>query len=305
VISVSYHKPVLLTKSVEALNIAPEGTYADVTFGGGGHTTSILKKLGKKGRLIAFDQDEEAAANLMDDKRLTLVNHNFKYLKRFLRYYNAIPIDGLLADLGVSSHQFDESSRGFSIRFEATLDMRMNRQQKLSAKEVVATYSAEQLQRIFSMYGEAHNARTAAHRIVEQRKEKAINTVEDLKRALESCTPRGNESQYLAKIFQALRIEVNDELGALQDLLKQSAEVLKPGGRLVMISYHSLEDRLVKNFIQTGNFEGESTTDIYGNKEGTVFKPITKKPIIPTDEEIKENPRARSAKLRIAERTQQ
>ncbi len=213
-----------------------------------------------------------------------------------------MPIDGLLADLGVSSHQFDQAERGFSIRFDASLDMRMNKEQKLSALNVLQAYSADQLQRIFSLYGEVHNAKTAAARIVEKRKERAIATVGELKNVLEACTPKANENQYLAKIFQALRIEVNDELGALKEMLQQCAEVIRPGGRLVVISYHSLEDRLVKNFIQTGNFEGESSSDIYGNKEDSVFRAVNKKPITANDEEIKRNPRARSAKLRVLQR---
>lgn len=299
---VSYHEPVLLAESVEGLNISPDGIYADVTFGGGGHSKSILKNLGKKGKLIAFDQDAEASVNVVDNAKLILVNHNFRYLKKFLRYYEALPIDGLLADLGVSSHQFDQAERGFSIRFDASLDMRMNKEQKLSALNVLQTYSAEQLQSIFSLYGEVHNAKTAAARIAEKRKEKAIATVGELKNVLEACTPKANENQYLAKIFQALRIEVNDELGALKEMLQQCTEVIRPGGRLVVISYHSLEDRLVKNFIQAGNFEGESSSDIYGNKEESVFRAVNKKPITASDEEIKRNPRARSAKLRIAER---
>jgi len=299
---VSYHEPVMAEESVDGLRIAADGTYVDVTFGGGGHSKKILQKLGEKGRLIAFDQDDEALANRIGDERLVLVNHNFRYLKKFLRYHEAIPVDGILADLGVSSHQFDEAHRGFSIRFEADLDMRMNQQQQHTALDVLNSYSAEALQQIFSTYGEVHNAKTAAQRIVTGRNTQPVKTSGDLREMLSACMPRGAENQYLAKIFQALRIEVNDELGALKEMLTQCAEVLKPGGRLVVIAYHSLEDRLVKNFMRDGNFEGPADTDLFGNKVDAAFRLVSKKPVEAGEEEVKRNPRARSAKMRIAEK---
>jgi len=300
--AVSYHEPVLAEESTEGLRITAGGIYVDVTYGGGGHSKKILQKLGRYGRLIAFDQDEDALANRVGDERLVLVNHNFRYLKKFLRYHAAIPVDGILADLGVSSHQFDEAGRGFSIRFEADLDMRMNQQQTMTALDVLTTYSAAQLQKIFSEYGEVHNAKTAAQRIVAERKSRDLQTSGQLRDVLASCMPRGGENQYLAKIFQALRIEVNDELAALKEMLMQSAEVLKPGGRLVVIAYHSLEDRLVKNFLRDGNFEGPSGTDLFGNRTQAAFRILSRKPVEAGEEELQRNPRARSAKMRIAEK---
>lgn len=295
-----YHKPVLLKECIDGLNINPEGIYVDVTFGGGGHSKEILKHL-TTGKLYAFDQDEEAVKNKIDDERFVLIKQNFKYLKNFLKMYNALPIDGLLADLGVSSHQFDEAGRGFSIRFDAKLDMRMDVNTKLTAADVLNTYSEEDLKRIFKVYGEVDNSGRLAYLIFHSRKEKQIETVNDLKAVIEKCVKRGRENQYYAQVFQALRIEVNKELDALQELLLQSLDVLKEGGRLVVISYHSLEDRLVKNIMRSGKFEGEVEKDFYGNQI-TPFKQITRKPITPSDLENSENSRARSAKLRIAEK---
>lgn len=295
-----YHEPVLLKECIEGLNINPEGIYVDVTYGGGGHSKEILKHL-TTGKLYAFDQDEDAVKNKVADERLVLIKQNFRYLKNFLKMYNALPVDGLLADLGVSSHQFDEAERGFSTRFDANLDMRMDRSAKLTAAEVLNTYSEDDLKRVFKLYGEVDNAGKLAYFIFNSRKEKAINTVSDLKQVVERCVKRGRENQYYAQVFQALRIEVNKELEVLEELLMQSVEVLKPGGRLVIMSYHSLEDRLVKNVMRSGKTEGEIDKDFYGNPL-TPFRVITRKPIVPDEEEIERNSRARSAKLRIAEK---
>lgn len=295
-----YHNPVLLKECIDGLNINPEGIYVDVTFGGGGHSREILKYL-TTGKLYAFDQDEDAVKNTIDDERFVLIKQNFRYLKNFLKMYNALPIDGLLADLGVSSHQFDEAERGFSIRFDAKLDMRMDQNAKQTAADVLNTYSEEDLKRIFKLYGEVDNAGYLASIIFHNRKDKAIETVNDLKVMITKCVKRGKENQYYAQVFQALRIEVNKEMDVLQELLLQSLDVLKPGGRLVVISYHSLEDRLVKNIMRSGKFEGEVEKDFFGNQL-TPFKQISKKPIVPSDEENKINSRARSAKLRIAEK---
>jgi 16S rRNA (cytosine1402-N4)-methyltransferase len=295
-----YHNPVLLKECIEGLNINPAGIYVDVTFGGGGHSREILKHL-TTGKLYAFDQDEDAVKNSIGDDRFVLIKQNFRYLKNFLKMYDALPIDGLLADLGVSSHQFDEAERGFSIRFDAKLDMRMDQNAKQTAAEVLNTYSEEDLKRIFRLYGEVENAGYLASIIFHNRKDKQIETVNDLKTMIVKCVKRGRENQYYAQVFQALRIEVNKELDVLQDLLMQSLEVLKPGGRLVVISYHSLEDRLVKNIMRSGKFEGDVEKDFYGNPL-TPFKQITKKPIVPSEKENEENSRARSAKLRIAEK---
>lgn len=285
------------------MNIRPDGTYVDVTFGGGGHSREILKHL-TTGKLYAFDQDADALQNRIDDPRFVLIQQNFRYLKNFLRMYNALPVDGLLADLGVSSHQFDEAERGFSTRFDAKLDMRMDRNGKLTAADIVNTYSEEELKRIFRLYGEVDNAGYLAGVIFHTRKEKPIQTVNDLKNATVKCVKRGRENQYYAQVFQALRVEVNKELEVLQELLTQSLEVLKPGGRLVVIAYHSLEDRLVKNFTRTGKLEGEVEKDFFGNQI-TPFIQITRKPVVPDEEEIERNSRARSAKLRIAEKKQE
>jgi 16S rRNA (cytosine1402-N4)-methyltransferase len=295
-----YHNPVLLKECIEGLNINPEGVYVDVTFGGGGHSREILKQL-TTGKLYAFDQDEDAVKNSIDDDRFVLIKQNFRYLKNFLKMYDTLPIDGLLADLGVSSHQFDEAERGFSIRFDTKLDMRMDQNAKQTAAEVLNTYSEEDLKRIFRLYGEVENAGYLASIIFHNRKDKQIVTVNDLKTMVVKCVKRGRENQYYAQVFQALRIEVNKELDVLQDLLMQSLEVLKPGGRLVVISYHSLEDRLVKNIMRSGKFEGDVEKDFYGNPL-TPFMQITRKPIVPSEKENEENSRARSAKLRIAEK---
>ncbi|GGH15522.1 16S rRNA (cytosine(1402)-N(4))-methyltransferase RsmH [Mucilaginibacter phyllosphaerae] len=295
----NYHVPVMLAECIDALNIQPNGTYVDVTFGGGGHSREIMKHLGEGGRLLGFDQDADAQQNVIDDERFTFIDQNFRYLKNFTRLHDAIPVDGILADLGVSSYQFDQAERGFSIRFDAELDMRMNQASDLSAKEVVNSYTEADLHRIFGMYGEVQNAKSLAKTLVTARLNGPINTVADLKNAISNIIPRGKENKYLAQVFQALRIEVNQELEALKDFLMQSAEVLKPGGRLVVMSYHSLEDRLVKNFIAKGKFSGEVEKDFYGNNNRP-FDAVSRGAIVATGEEIINNNRARSAKLRIA-----
>lgn len=296
----TYHEPVMLKECIEALDINPDGVYVDVTFGGGGHSRAMLKSLSSKGRLIAFDQDEDAVRNAIDDERFTLVRHNYRYLTNFLKYYNAIPVDGILADLGISSHQVDEASRGFSLRFDAALDMRMNRESSLTAAEVVNTYSEVELVNIFSQYGEVFNAKTLAKKIMEARKSKKINDVMEFRTAINSCTNKQHENQYFAKVFQALRIEVNDEIQSLREMLLQASQVLAPNGRLVVMSYHSLEDRLVKNLIAKGKFEGEVEKDLFGHPQFTPLTAINKKPIEASEEEVIQNPRARSAKLRVA-----
>jgi len=295
----NYHVPVMLQECIEALNIRPDGTYVDVTFGGGGHSREIMKHLGENGRLLAFDQDADAQQNRIDDDRFEFIDQNFRYLKNFTRLHNAIPVDGILADLGVSSYQFDQAERGFSIRFDAELDMRMNQASTLTAKEVVNTYSESDLHRIFGIYGEIKNAKSLAKTIVTARLNGSLNTVADLKNAIDSLIPKGKENKYLAQVFQALRIEVNQELEALKDFLIQSADVLVSGGRLVVMSYHSLEDRLVKNFIAKGKFSGEVEKDFYGNDQKP-FDAVSRGAITASEEEIKNNNRARSAKLRIA-----
>ncbi len=295
-----YHQPVLLRESIEGLGIRPGGTYVDATFGGGGHSKAILENL-ENGRLLAFDQDEDALNNVLDDGHFILINHNFRYLKNFLKYHDALPVDGILADLGVSSHQFDEAERGFSIRFDGPLDLRMNRRQKLDAKQVLNEHPEEKLQQILKEYGELNNARAIASAVAKSRKDKPLNTFEDLRESLRHLEPKGKENKFYAKVMQALRIEINHELEVLKEFLSQTAEVLKSGGRLVVISYHSLEDRLVKNFIKAGNFEGRVEKDFYGNPK-VLFEAVNKKPVVPGDEEIRENSRARSAKLRIAEK---
>lgn len=289
----------MLEECIDALAIKPNGTYVDVTFGGGGHSREILKHLGPDGRLIAFDQDADAQRNIPDDDRFTFVDQNFRYLKNFCRLHDAIPVDGILADLGVSSYQFDQADRGFSIRFDAELDMRMNQADTLTAKEVVNTCSETDLHRIFGVYGEIQNAKSLAKTIATARLNTPLNTIADLKNAISSLIPRGKENKYLAQVFQALRIEVNQELEALKDFLNQSAEVLGTGGRLVVMSYHSLEDRLVKNFIAKGKFSGEVEKDLYGNDKKPLDA-VSRGAITATEDEIKNNNRARSAKLRIA-----
>jgi 16S rRNA (cytosine1402-N4)-methyltransferase len=298
-----YHKPVLFHESLEALAIRPDGVYVDVTFGGGGHSRGILAQLNENGRLLAFDQDADAEANVIDDARFTLVKQNFRYLKNFLRLHGISAIDGLLADLGVSSHQFDVAERGFSTRFDGPLDMRMSQAQPLTAADVLATSEEFQLRSIFRQYGEVDNAPQLARRIVQARSEAPIATITQLKTAIAPCMKRGRENQYLAQVFQALRIEVNGELDALKALLTQSAEVLRPGGRIAVISYHSLEDRLVKHFFRTGNFDDDAEKDFYGNLIRPL-EPVNRKPVTPDEEELEENPRSRSAKLRTAEKPQ-
>ncbi|CCH56098.1 S-adenosyl-methyltransferase MraW [Fibrisoma limi BUZ 3] len=297
-----YHQPVLLHECIDGLALQPGGTYVDVTFGGGGHSREILRRL-EEGRLFAFDQDADAKANAqaLNDQRLTFIASNFRNLKRYLRLYKADGIDGILADLGISSHQIDTPERGFSTRFDADLDMRMNQQAERTAREVVNDYPEAELHRILGMYGEITNARTAASAIVSARSNRTINTVNELKTALQRYAPRGKENKYFAQVFQALRIEVNDELKALEEFLEQVPDVLKPGGRLVVLSYHSLEDRLVKNFINKGKFQGDVEKDLFGN-EIKPLQSVTRKPIEASPDEISRNPRARSAKLRIAEK---
>jgi 16S rRNA (cytosine1402-N4)-methyltransferase len=296
-----YHVPVMLKECVEGLAIKPEGVYVDVTFGGGGHSRQILKNLGEKGRLLAFDQDADAQQNVPNDDRLTFIDQNFRYLKNNCRLHDAPFADGILADLGVSSHQFDQPERGFSIRFNADLDMRMDRSSDLTAKKVLNTYAEEELHRIFGMYGEIQNAKTLANAIISARLNKAINTVAEFKEAIKNVVPKQKENKYLAQVFQALRIEVNREMEALEEFLLQTVDVLKSGGRLVVMSYHSLEDRLVKNFIRNGKLKGEAEKDFFGNTVKP-FKAITRKAVTASEKEIKDNSRARSAKLRIAEK---
>ena len=295
-----YHVPVLAETCIEALQIQADDIIVDATFGGGGHSAIILSHLGDKGRLIGFDQDEDALQNVPKDQRFTFIHSNFRYLKRYLRLHGIREVNGILADLGVSSHQLDEAPRGFSYRFESQLDMRMNRGDEKTAVEVLNRYSARALQDLFSKYGEVRNAKTLATAIVDARAQQAIRTSGDFLALLEPLI-RGQKQRYLSQVFQALRIEVNEEMEALEEFLSQSLEVLKPGGKLVVISYHSIEDRLVKNFLKTGNARGEQEKDFYGNIHRP-FRLISKKAILPSEEEIRRNPRARSAKLRIAEK---
>ncbi|THV59234.1 16S rRNA (cytosine(1402)-N(4))-methyltransferase RsmH [Flagellimonas alvinocaridis] len=295
-----YHNPVLLHESVDGLNIKHDGVYVDVTFGGGGHSKEILKRLGEEGKLFAFDQDEDALQNAIDDERFQLINQNFRYLKQFLKFYGIRKVDGILADFGVSSHQFDEAERGFSIRFNADLDMRMNRNSELSAYEVVNTYSPEDLASVLFQYGELRNAKAIAKTIEVSRSVAPIKTTDELKGVLSRFLPKMKENKILAQIYQAIRIEVNQEIEVLKEFLLQVPDMLEKGGRLSMISYHSLEDRLVKRFIRAGKFEGEPEKDFYGNIEVPLKK--VGGLIVPSAEEIARNNRARSAKLRIAER---
>jgi 16S rRNA (cytosine1402-N4)-methyltransferase len=296
-----YHKPVLLKESIIGLKINPNGIYVDATFGGGGHSKEILNNLNPNGRLIAFDQDQDAIENKLLDKRLNLVKSNFKYLNNYLNYFQIKKIDGLLADFGISSHQIDNESRGFSTRFDSELDMRMNNSQKIDAKEVVNNFKKDQLEYIFKNFGELKNYRKITHAIISQRMIKEINSTSDLKKILLPLTNKKEENKFFAKIFQAIRIEVNDELEVIKSLLDKSSQYLKKGGRLVCISYHSLEDRLVKKFIQNGGFREQTSSDLYGNKRLNLIK--VGKMITPSKNEILKNNRSRSAKLRIAERT--
>ena len=295
-----YHNPVLLQASVDGLNIKPDGIYVDVTFGGGGHSAAILKRLGPNGKLFAFDQDEDALANAIPDERFTLINENFRFIKRFLRFYGVKSVDGILADLGVSSHQFDVAERGFSTRFDAELDMRMSQKNDLNAYRVVNEYDDANLRRVFLDYGELKNAPVLARTIIEARAERPIKTTDELKEVIAKYLPERVRNKILAQIYQAIRIEVNQEMDVLKEFLEQSLEILNSGGRLSVISYHSLEDRLVKRFMKNGMFEGEPERDFFGNFS-VPFK-IIGKLIVPDTAEIKSNNRARSAKLRIAEK---
>ena len=298
--TMEYHNPVLLQTSVDGLNIKPNGVYVDVTFGGGGHSREILSRLGPNGKLFAFDQDEDALANAIPDERFALINENFRFIKRFLRFYGVKSVDGILADLGVSSHQFDVAERGFSTRFDADLDMRMSKKNDLNAFRVVNEYDDSNLKRVFLDYGELKNAPTLSRTIIEAREYQPITTTNELKDVLAKYLPEKVRNKVLAQIYQAIRIEVNQEMDVLKEFLEQSLEILNPGGRLSVISYHSLEDRLVKRYIKNGMFEGEPERDFFGNYS-VPFK-IIDKLIVPNNAEIKINNRARSAKLRIAEK---
>lgn len=296
----AYHIPVLLHESVDGLKINENGDYVDVTFGGGGHSREIFSRL-KSGRLFAFDQDEDAAANIIDDDRFFFIRHNFQYIRNFLKYYQVEQVDGILADLGVSSHDFDVAERGFSFRFNGDLDMRMNRDSTQTAADIVNTFSEDQLRTLFREYGEIDNAGRLARQLVSARSSQPVKTIAQFREAIAPCVPRLQESKYLAKVFQALRIETNKEMDVLHEFLKQSIELLKPGGRLVVITYHSLEDRLVKNFMRSGDASGKQETDFYGNVNAPL-EVVNRKVIVPGEDEIERNPRARSAKLRIAEK---
>lgn len=296
----TYHEPVMLQESVEGLNIRPDGIYVDLTFGGGGHSAEIIKRL-DKGLLIGFDQDAEAEKNKIEDRRFLFIRQNFAYLKNYLRYLEIENVDGILADLGVSSHHFDDPSRGFSFRFEGKLDMRMNTSNDFTAAKLVNEYAEEDLIRVFKKYGEIDNAGKLAGRIVKYRSEKTIDQIADLLESIKDCIPVNRENKYLAKVFQALRIEVNHEMESLEQMLEQTAKVLNKGGRLVVITYHSLEDRMVKNFIKKGKFSGEPEKDFFGNLK-VPFKAVNRSVITAGNEELSRNNRARSAKLRIAEK---
>lgn len=298
-----YHIPALLPRTIEALDIRPGGIYVDVTFGGGGHSKAIVERLSaaEGGRLYAFDQDEDAIRNAFSDERLTLIHGNFRFLRNFLRFYGADAVDGILADLGVSFHHFDDPGRGFSFRFEGPLDMRMNRRSALTAAKVVETYDESRLADIFYLYGEMKNARRIARALVKARAEAPVDTVERFMSIIGPAINPRQEKKELAQVFQALRIEVNDEIAALRSLLTQSLQMLRPSGRLAIITYHSLEDRLVKNFMKTGNLEGRQEQDFYG-RSLSPMKLLTSKPVVPDEEEIERNPRSRSAKLRVAEK---
>ncbi|MHC1779319.1 MAG: 16S rRNA (cytosine(1402)-N(4))-methyltransferase RsmH [Bacteroidales bacterium] len=297
----TYHTPVLLDESVSALALSKGGVYADVTFGGGGHTREILKRMDPSSKLIAMDRDSDALANAPDDKRVILVHNNFRFLNNYVKYYGFEKLDGVLADLGVSSHQFDTDERGFSFRFDSPLDMRMNREAKLTAAHIINTYSTEDLASLFYRYGELDKGRQLARLICSERERSEIKSTTELNKVLEPLLPKFSEHKYLAKVYQALRIEVNSEMRALELFLEGLSEIVRPGGRVVIITYHSLEDRIVKNVMRSGNSKGEIEKDLYG-RFSTPFKVITKKPLLPSEEEIASNTRARSAKLRVAER---
>lgn len=296
-----YHIPVLLQESIQGMNLRPGGIYADMTFGGGGHSKEILRQMDAESRLFSFDQDEDAERNIVDDSRFTFVRSNFRYLHNFLRYYGVDKVDAILADLGVSSHHFDDSERGFSFRFDGNLDMRMNKRAGMTASEIINTYDEEQLANLFYLYGELKNSRKLANVLVKARSVKSIVTIGDFLEIVKPLYGKEREKKELAKVFQALRIEVNQEMEALKEMLYAATESLKSGGRLVIITYHSLEDRMVKNIMKTGNIEGKAEKDFFGNIQ-TPFKLVNNKVIVPTDEEIQRNPRSRSAKLRIAEK---
>jgi 16S rRNA (cytosine1402-N4)-methyltransferase len=296
-----YHVPVLLRETIEGLNIKPGGIYVDCTFGGGGHSLTVLQQLNNEGKLIVFDQDDDARKNVPDDKRVTFVPQNFRHLQRFLRLQKITQVDGIMADLGVSSHQFDEAERGFSTRFDAALDMRMDQRQTITAADVLKNLTEQQLHKMLERYGEVTNSKTLAKTIVAQRAIKPVRTINEFKQAVKDVV-KGNPQKYFAQVFQALRIEVNDELGALQELLQQTPKLLKPGGRIAIITFHSLEDRIVKNFFRSGSLEEMETDDVYGTKPESPLVIITKKPITASAEEVKKNSRSRSAKLRVAER---
>ena len=299
----SYHVPVMLTEALDGLNIRPDGTYVDATFGGGGHSRAIMERLGEGGRLLAFDQDADAAANALDDTRFTLIGENFRHMKAFLRLQGVRQVDGVLADLGVSSHQFDTAERGFSTRMDGELDMRMDSRQPVSARELVNTLDEDGLCNLLKLYGELPNARQMARAIVKARSEKEIATTFELRDAVSRHLPRGMENKYLAMLFQALRIEVNGELDALREMLQQATQMLPAGGRLVVISYHSLEDRLVKNYMKTGNFEGKLEKDFYGNVLAPL-RMVSHGAVKASDEEQQRNSRSRSARLRVAEKVE-
>ena len=297
----SYHIPVLLQEAIEGLDIKPGGIYVDCTFGGGGHSRALLQHLNENGTLVAFDQDEDARKNLPDDKRVIFIPQNFRHLQRFLRLHKITQVDGVLADLGVSSHQFDEAKRGFSTRFDAALDMRMDQRQKITAADILRNFTELQLHKLLEQYGEVTNSKTLAKTIVQQRALMPVKTINQFKQAVQSAV-KGIPQKYFAQVFQALRIEVNDELGALKELLQQTPALLKPGGRVVIITFHSLEDRIVKNFFKAGSFSEEEVDEVYGVKPENPFIIITKKPILPGSIETKQNKRSRSAKLRVAEK---
>ena len=296
-----YHIPVLLNEVIEGLHINPDGIYVDCTFGGGGHSKAILEKLSGKGKLVAFDQDDDAKRNLPDDERIVFVPQNFRYLQRFLRLQNIVSVDGIMADLGVSSHQFDKADRGFSIRYNAELDMRMDQRQTLTAFDVASTYTEQRLHKLFEQYGEVTNSKTLAKKIVEVRNTASLKTIDGFKNAVREIV-KGNPNKYFAQVFQALRIEVNDELGALKEMLQQIPSLLKPGGRVAIITFHSLEDRLVKNFFRRGSFDEPEENPFMNIEPVNELKVVTKKPIVPSEKEMKQNPRSRSAKLRVAEK---
>ena len=296
-----YHVPVLLNEVIDGLRINPDGIYVDCTFGGGGHSKAILEKLGARGKLVGFDQDADAKKNLPDDERLIFVSHNFRHLQRFLRLEGITAVDGIMADLGVSSHQFDEAERGFSTRHNAELDMRMDQRQALTAFDVVNTYTEQRLHKLFEQYGEVTNAKTLAKTIVQVRSTASLKTIDAFKNAVREIV-RGNPNKYFAQVFQALRIEVNDELGALKEMLQQIPSLLKPGGRVAIITFHSLEDRLVKNFFRRGSFDEPEENPFINTETINELMIVNRKPILPSENELKQNPRSRSAKLRVAEK---